>query len=73
MINEAKIRIEKRCTKAGDVPKEVPLNAPPEEKLLVVRTVFNSRTTVELQVGELRIEVAARELGIAVDNAIRSA
>lgn len=73
MTNEAKILIRKRCSKAGDVLKELPSNAPTEEKILVVRNVWNSRETVELQVGDLRIEVDARDLNTAVDNAIRSA
>ena len=69
MSNEAKLTILKRCTKSGEVLRDVPINAPPEDKLMTVRNVFNSRHTVELQIGELRIEVNARDLNVAIANA----
>ena len=101
MTNEASITVYKRTSKADEPSREVPANAPPADKNMIVRNVFANNQRVELdtfdafgisvperkralrahshvkvrfadelQIGALRIEVSARDLKTAVDNAV---
>ena len=67
MTNEAKIRLVKIDG------KDVSVGGPPEGKFAIVRNVWNSRSTVELQIGEQRWEFDAKDLETAIGNAMTAA